>query len=163
MQKNQSRWLKWTEAKATCDSLWPSQQRSTSLFHQLIREGIIKEDRIIDSLSGLPIDVIRYSFERLGDYLLTQKYLAQLSREDVPYAFKETGILHFTVKDREFVRSNLGLLEALALLVPERYGIELTEAIQPDCFPEVLLAVIESIRWRDTTSISSIGVRLRCH
>ena len=155
MQKKQSRWLKWKEAKATCDSLWPSQQRSTSLFHQLIREGIIKEDRLIDSSSDSPIDVIRYSFERLGDYLLTQKYLAQLSREDVPDAFEETGILHFTVKDRESVRSNLGLLEALALLVPERYGIELTEAIPPDYLPEVLPTVIESIRWRDTSSISS--------
>lgn len=154
MHKNQSRWIDWKEAKAICDSVWPSSRRSASLFDQLIREGIISEDRVARPAEESPTDVVRFSFERLGDYMLAEKHLRDLDTE-VRAAFEKGGRLHFLVKDHESIRRNLGLLEALAILLPERYGTELTDILQVGHSQEILSATVKSVTWRDPSSITT--------
>lgn len=154
MQRNQSRRIDWKVAKEICASVWPSRKLSTSLSDQLISEGIIREDRIVDPSAEEPIDVVQFSFERLGDYMLAEKYLRDLDTE-VQAAFQEGGILHFAVKDQESVRQNLGLLEALAILLPERHGTELAEVLQADDSTEILLTTVNSVPWRDVSSITA--------
>jgi hypothetical protein len=136
--------LSWEEAKDLIDSVRPSSQRSTSLFDHMIREGLLREDR----------DIIRISFERLGEHLLAEQYLANITEGALADAFASEGSLHFVVADLKALRQYRGLLEAFAIQIPEKYGLELTEVAASSTFTsELTLAVIESLVWRSSDSL----------
>jgi hypothetical protein len=155
MAAQSSRWLHWSDAKQIVDERWPSPQRSTSLFDHLLREGLLTEDRMVASAPTESIDIVRLSFERLTDYLLAQRYLAGVAPENVTAAFRSGGVLGFAVTDTHAPAVNAGLLEALAVILPEKYQIELP-AVIGDGRGDMLLnrAVMESLIWRDSTSIT---------
>lgn len=161
MQRRKTVWLPWHEAKRLVDAIWPSLQRSTSLFDHLLREELIREDRVLDPVTGETKDVILVSFERIADYLLADKYLAGMSRESVHGVFLPGGILSFTVRDEDAVRENRGLLEALAVLLPEKYGVELPEVIggkEPSS--QITIIVMESLAWRVDGSFGRSSERI---
>jgi Effector-associated domain 10 len=136
--------LFWEEAKELIDSVRPSSQRSSSLFDQMIREGLLREDR----------DIIRISFERLGEHLLAERYLADITEGFLEAAFAPEGALHFVVADKKSLCEHRGLLEALAIQIPEQYGLELTEVVNSGTFGrELTLAVVESLVWRSSDSL----------
>lgn len=139
--------LSWQEAKNLVDSIWPSQQRSTSLFDHMIREGLIREEAP---------DMIKVSFDRLADHLLVGKYLESIPQDDIKSAFEQTGRLYFTIADAKSVRQNGGLLEALAVQVPEKYGLELTEVVEAAALDDarITLYVLDSLTWRSASSIT---------
>lgn len=146
MWENGTNGLSWEYAKRLVDAVWPARQRASSLFDQLLAEAVIREEAR---------DVIRFSFERLADHLLAKRYLESLSQSDNYSAFEREGSLHFAVKDSRSIESNAGLLEALAVQVPERFGFELTDltgsvAEQPQLYQYVL----DSLIWRSPDSFT---------
>jgi len=144
MAERQTDQLSWEEAKDLVDSVRPSSQRSTSLFDHMIREGLLREDR----------DIIRISFERLGEHLLAEQYLANITEEALVDAFASEGFLHFVVANPRSLRQYRGLLEAFAIQIPERYGLELTEVVTSSTFTsELTLPVVESLVWRSSDSL----------
>ena len=155
MATRSRRWLPWSEAKQMVDERWPSLQRSTSLFDHLLREGLLTEDRMVASAPKASIEIVWLSFERLADYLLAERYLAGVVSENLTEAFGSGGAFGFAVTDARALAMNAGLLEALAIILPEKYGIELP-AVVPDSPGGTLLdrAVMESLIWRDSTSIT---------
>lgn len=155
MSAIETTWLPWEQAKELVDLIKPSVQRSSSLFDQMIREGIISEDRVVTSSQKNPQDVIRFSFERFADQLLAEKYLEEISEDSLHLAFASGGLLNFSVVDEAALRKNHGLLEALAIQIPEKYGVELTEVVSFASYPtEITLIVIESLTWRAITSFT---------
>ena len=171
MQENRARWLPWQKAKELVESIWPYPQRESSLFDHLIREGLFREDRARDNSDGSAQDAIFVSFERLSDYLVAERYLAEIVK-DSPTAqaagrsveellcatFASAGILHHVVSSEDAIQENRGLLEALAILFPERFGVELNDAIDGDgrVDPTLLtLAVVESLVWRADESVGA--------
>lgn len=156
MQQTQTRWLPWSTARALIGEIWPTQTRSSSLFDLLIREGLIREDRMTNLENTEITDVVRFAFERLGEHLLVQQYLADHSLESVKEAFATNGALHFVVCNSEAIQEHRGLLEALAVQIPEKFGIELTELVSsPELRPMLLQIVIEALIWRLHDSISA--------
>ncbi|HEX8000860.1 MAG TPA: hypothetical protein VF528_20935 [Pyrinomonadaceae bacterium] len=149
--------LRWSEAKQLIDSEWPAQQSSQSVFENLIREGLLSEDRVVTDLRGRKgtQDIVRFGFERLGDHILAWKHIEAIGGQSVQVAFAPGGSLNFTIADENAIRSNKGLLEALAIQTPEAHGIELTEvAGEASTDPQIALAVINSLVWRAHDSIT---------
>lgn len=153
MENKETTWLPWKQGKELVDSIWPSQQRSSSLFDRLLREGLTREDKITTP-SGESQDAILISFERLAEYLLAKQYLSKIPKEALRDAFSPGGALDFALSDKRAVQRNRGLLEALAIQIPENYGLELTQ-LADERVPDSTLAhiVVESLIWRDDESL----------
>lgn len=140
--------ISWYEAKKICDGIKSSASKSDSIFHLLIREGLLRESQIQNE-SGKS-DVVAISFERLGEYLIAKGLLECVSKEGIGESFEVNGSLHFLVKNIESIRKYAGVLEALAILLPEKFDLELSEVAG---FENVHIFVLASIEWRHTDSL----------
>ena len=146
MQEDRKRSLSWEDAEKVCTNLWPYQERSRSLLEALIRESLLREDREAGD------NVVLFSFERLGDFLLAQKLLEQvINIEELKKAFEPSGLLYFIIQS---LSENMGLLEALAVLIPEKFDAELSDVVEKSLIDLIIPVVIESIRWRKPSSIT---------
>lgn len=148
MLKDRSRFLVRSDALAVTRAIWPKLERSTGLLHHLVHEGLLLEER----LPGNTQDVIRFSFDRIGDHLLASRVIRNLSSADLETAFGTEGILAFALSDDPGAR---GVLEALAVLIPERFNREIVD-ILPETFDVSagLRLVLSSLPWRDPRTLS---------
>ena len=101
--------------------------------------------------------VVRFSFQRLQDHLMAEALLERIA--DVRAALATGGTLSFIHDGDHLQWEWQGLIEALSIQVPERFGEELVDVLpggfdhwwqtwsMPDAF-------IESIRWRSKTSFT---------
>ena len=101
---------------------WPDTMLGT-----LLSEGVLTADIAWDSDSDGWVDVIRFTYQRFGDYRIGAALLEYL--EDDPKRLSEA------LADGEPLRKRLseapaGWVEALAVLLPERFGVELLDAVQ---------------------------------
>jgi len=152
MQRKRRRWLNWDEAKEICLKLWPYRERSKSLLENLIQENLFREDRIANQ------NVILFSFDKLGDFLLAQKFLDKIKTiQELKDAFQPHGLLYFSIEDSG---NNKGLLEALGVLIPEKFNIELNEVIYRETDSSIISLITESIRWRKPSSITKTTKQL---
>jgi hypothetical protein len=141
------------DAKALVDAVHTAPQFERTLFRRLLTEGVLAEDRAW-SEDG-PVDVVRFAYERLADHLVARRLLERhVDRSAPTAAFVEAAPLGAYLRNGG-VQWRTGLLAALALQLPERFGAEL-----PDVLPEyaqtdvVHFAVIESVVWRLPTAFS---------
>lgn len=101
--------------------------------------------------------VVRFSFQRLQDHLMAEALLENVS--DIVSALATGGILNF-VHDGEHLQWEWqGLVEALSIQIPERFGKEFVDVL-PGGFVQwwqtwsMQDAFMESIRWRSKTSFT---------
>lgn len=161
MAERQTRVLAWRDAKGRVDALYPAATRSLSLFDQLARTDMLA------IISGEPPEFgeserfVRFSFERIADHLLADHLLDGVGPNGVAPAFAPDGPVGFAVASDEAARSNLGLLEALAVQLPERFGVELMQAVDSVARDEILLPVsLEALVWRHPASIGGSAIDL---
>jgi hypothetical protein len=124
-----------------------------NLLEWLIEEGLIRVDAVI--VGKQSEDHAFLPFERLGDHLLAERHLAGENAESILNAFAPGGKLTFLL-DEERWDDLAGLREAIALQIPEAFGIELPE-LAPDGstrrrFDQLTL---RALTWRDASSITS--------
>jgi hypothetical protein len=116
-------------AKTTIDRLYPPTGASHSLFHHLISEDVIYEDRQYNYNSGTFHEVVRFSFERFADHLLAKRLLdALLSKDDLKAAIRNGQLGSYISKDQS-LRANAGLFEALSIQVPVKFEAELVTVL----------------------------------
>ncbi len=157
MAEKNERMLIWEEAKTITDEISPAISRTTSLFDRLFREGLLS--RVTRKTSDADeVQVwIRFTFERLADHLLAEHYLKSVNAENLYGVFQPGGILYFTV---EAAHACQGLLEALAIQIPEKFGVELDELITNVHQTILMPVIIGSLTWRSPESITSATARL---
>ena len=98
---------------------------------------------------------VRFSLERMTDHLRAVSYLSDIPTSEVAGLFSTGGSLSFTVCDSDAVGEHRGLLEALAILIPERHGLELPAAVdQSETKAELDDLVLNTLQWRDPESLS---------
>lgn len=133
------------EAREIVDSLLPNRDFNRSLFHGLIREGILMEET--DSRDG---EIILIAYERFADHLIVMHWLNQYpTPQQLKKAVRTNGVLGFLLEPVRPVRA--GILEAMCIQIPERMKKELLELVPSlksawhigDAFRQSLL-------WRDT-------------
>ena len=122
---------------------WPD-----TMLGALLSEGVLSADKAWDPDSAERVDVIRFTYQRFADYRVGSALLEPLDGD--PERLKES------LADGEPLRKRLmeapaGWIEALAVQMPERFGVELLDAAQWqfDSYPG---------RW-DEAFVRSIAVR----
>lgn len=138
-------------AIAVFDSVLPSNgRRDASLLHQFVSEGVLSTE--IDYGAG-ETSVVRFTFERFSDHMIAERLLRDLSATEAQAAFS-TGPL-----GRRLLQAQgedwSGVLETLAIQLPERYGLELPD-VAPDGADLFVLerAFRASLLWRDPAAFT---------
>jgi hypothetical protein len=152
-----SRTLPLTDARPLVDGA-PSAQ-SRSLFAVLETESLIAIiEQPTTGVRSEPQYSVRFTFERIGDHLITEHLLTGVT--DVASAFAVGGALHFLAVSEDAARANAGILEALSIQLPETLGGELIDAT--DMIDRRLLwdAFIAALQWRNPHLISGRSLQL---
>lgn len=122
-----------------------------TFLNALIDEGLLTKGIVRNEDNSIE-DVVYISFERFDDHL-TVKYLLD-GVENIEKEFKTGGRLkNYFNNEYDFYR-NQGIIEALSIQLPERYGKELYELL-PE-FSEnynLVNSFVDSLVWRDVTAI----------
>lgn len=155
-------WLPRDEAKNLINGLLPPAGFEKSLFRNLLSEGVITEDRFWDEFQDDQwIDSIHFAYERLSDHLITKRLLAKhFEINDPSHAFKPEQPLGQYVDDQIEAWRHRGVIEALAIQLPELYSIELFDCA-PQCadWTPSLEAFIDSVIWRRPESFSDATLK----
>jgi hypothetical protein len=112
---------------------------------------------------AVPVDVVRFSFQRFGDHLVARALLEGISS---PVGlFDPGGKLAFLLTKYGVAYEWSGLFYALFLHFADRYGVELVDEL-PGGFDDwwdkwpVEDAFVDSIRWRSPTAFSDRTLEL---
>ena len=117
----------------------------------LIDEGLLTKGIVRNENNSIE-EVVYISFERFDDHL-TVKYLLD-SVENIEDEFNSGGRLKSYLNDEYDFYSNQGIVEALSIQLPEKYGKELYELLPEFSENHSLVdAFINSLVWRDVDAI----------
>ena len=135
-------------------------QGGDSLFDLLLHEGILSEDILYENDDGHP--VIRYTYERFSDVLIAQQILDKQASNTVKSIFDEDEPLGKFLRDDELYRV-AGILEALAIALAEKFGIELIDMLPAE--EEFLVwqmdeIFVNTVIWRSPASFSDRTLEL---
>ncbi|GFD92211.1 hypothetical protein KUL156_41720 [Alteromonas sp. KUL156] len=122
--KDDHRRLELKEAFGLMDEKFP---RFPYLLNDLIQEGIFIKNIWHDYKNDNDIEVIYFSYERLGDFYVSKEILNKyIGKEQVLEAFKKESFLGKLLEEDHY--KNRGIIEALSILIPEKFGVEIFEA-----------------------------------
>lgn len=140
--------------------------RFPNLLTDLIQENVLLRS-LTYTASSLKVETVSFAFERFGDYIIAKELLASVTTaEEVLTLFAEGGSLAALYKGYY----NDGLLEALSVLIPERYGIEIFELLDWKIVAEqdedfrserdtITRYFLRSMKWRTPESIDLEKIR----
>ncbi|MDL0036925.1 ATP-binding protein [Enterobacter hormaechei] len=101
------------------------QEMAHDLLFQLANEGLLAIEPDSYSVSG-DSEVIRFEFERVGDHAISANLLDRSAQNGIANICETGSPLNSALSDRNsLIRA--GLLEAVAVQLPERFNIELLE------------------------------------
>lgn len=136
--------LKRAEVDLITQEILPYRTWSRSLMHGLIAEGVLIE---------ISHDRLAFGYQRLGD-ITRASAIADQSLD---------GVKAWLTDDTQHTWQEQGVLGALALVVPERYGTEVIDLVVGDDGKieyDYIDAFLESIMLRSPTSISPRTVEI---
>ena len=119
-----------------------------------LNRRIVVKERILPiraQIGGDGREIVEFSYERLQDYY-SASYI--VSNTDLGTVFIPGGDYYFLVKDSNKRYYNSGILEALAVILPERKELELYEVLPSPYEVSVAEPFIDSLIWRKTDTIS---------
>ena len=160
-QQKHSRALSVKQALKLFDDKYPTFK---NLLHDLILESVFIQSVTHDYNTGADIDIIYFSYERLGDFYIAQELLSPYTNsKEVMEAFKEGSVLGGLANNAAW--RNRGILEAFSILLPEKYKLEIVEVFNwifaKDQTHEIQHVrdslnynLLESLKWREPKSIN---------
>ena len=147
-------------AEDVVNELLPGQPFSRSLYHGLVREGLLFVDRVPHDKRPSE-EIVHIAYERFADHAIAAFLLDQhLDPADPEAAFSLNGGLAFINHGKgSYLRQ--GLLEAMSIQVPERTGKELVEfAPNLRSHWHTAEAFLQSIIWRRSNAFSDSTIRI---
>ena len=153
MASKDSKLLEYQEADACLGKIYPAAAHSRSLIRNLISEGILNKERLLD-ISGSPKHVVQFAYERLADNMIIKSQLKDIeSEEDLLALFCQNGdFAKYFSADGQY----RGMIDALSIQIPEKFGKEMIE-VKPELAGSdaILGSFLGSLMWRRTDSIES--------
>jgi hypothetical protein len=148
-------WLPPGDAQAIVDAVHRRDAYEDSLFAHLLSEGLLIQDRLRLE-GGEWSEGVRFAYERVMDHLIARRFLDQyLDPANPSAAFLPSKPLGNFLKDEIAAYWNEGILEALAVQLPERIGKELPDlAPHAERFRAVRKAFLQSLLWRHGQAFS---------
>jgi len=123
-------------ARDLVDALLPDRPWSRSLFNGLLTEGVLMRERMYRRDGE---EVVLFAYQRLGDHSQARIMCEQNDADT---------IAHVCARLATMGRRASGLLEALAIQLPERFGRELHEFVPDDRLDVIAEAFLTSLIWR---------------
>lgn len=116
--------LPWDSASKLVNDIDTCVNPTESLLQTLLNEGALAEDIRYGEVSegkhkGTPI--VRFAYERFCDQFVAQKLLRDI--QDPADIFKDDHPLGKAISENKIFRFH-GILEALSIIVPEKFGVE---------------------------------------
>jgi hypothetical protein len=144
-----SGYLSFDVANAIVEAIHDSGGRSDrNLLTQLEAEGVLAVEPMTDS--GQTTEMVRFTFERLSDHRIAEHLLdAHVANGDPVQAFTNGALTRYVagVGSHRFA----GIAEAFAVQLPERYGVELLDAVEHKHRRNLAHAFHVSLLWRRQT------------
>ncbi|MER2216841.1 NACHT domain-containing protein [Methylobacterium brachiatum] len=111
------------------EAIHPSAGRAEqSLWSQFESEGVLAVEPLQEN--GIIVEMVRFTFERMSDHRIAQRLLeTHVGPADTEAAFGSGGPLAPYVAGSDAYRF-AGVAEALAVQLPERYGVELIDVVK---------------------------------
>ncbi|HEY2327449.1 MAG TPA: hypothetical protein VGH52_08205 [Gaiellaceae bacterium] len=153
---NDGDYVAYDEAKKLVEALAPARTEwPRTLFGVMLSEGLIRRDRVY--LDEQRTEAVGFAYQRFSDHIVVGAVIDNyVSPEpDLGQALAPAGALARFVDN-----ANQGYLEALAVQIPERFGIELQDAFPVDEEPggwtreQRFRALLDSIVIRDRATIT---------
>ncbi|RAP37143.1 hypothetical protein B1207_06910 [Legionella quinlivanii] len=120
------------------------------LLTQLISEGVLIKNIYNGKLNE---ERISFSFERVKDFILGDYLLEKSIKDD---GFHPCEMLLACFKDKISCIRNQGLLEILAILMPEKFDKEIYELLEDFSHTSVVQeSFIQSLKWRELPCLST--------
>ena len=120
----------------------------------------LREDEFSDE------DIVRFSFQRFQDFLIAEQSLKNIATSvDL---FEDTGPLAFCLDDGYLSWAWRGVVDALAVVLPEKLSIELVDALPGDASKwwnewAIQESFAESVRWRDRKTFTARTLEILNH
>jgi len=115
------------QARKLINRLDPNPNKGDSFFDELMNEGVLSED-ISYELSERGTPVIRFTYERFSDHFVAEQIIGEYSESTINTLFDEDQPLGGAVKEHYLYKFE-GVLEALSILLAEKFRIELIDAL----------------------------------
>lgn len=161
MRENQGLPVEENVARAAIEPHSPATEKSRSLYTHLLSSGIIVR-RIDRYWEDNPPVVVRFAFERFSDFFIARGLIKDVADAA---AFRqlvsEEGPLGW-MRGWQKYSDNRGVARALAVLVPEQFGIELVDFLPDDIEhrEDVLADLMDSLPWRSEASVTGSTQKL---
>lgn len=139
------------EAHVAVQSIVQDYVNDRTFLNALIDEGLLTKGTTRND-DNVAEEVVYISFERFDDHL-TVNYLLD-GIEIIEDEFKTGGLLKSYFKEEYDFYYNQGIVEALSIQLPEKYGKELYELLPEFSGHDYLInSFIDSLVWRETSAI----------
>ena len=150
MRESGEDWVPRAQARERVDAVLPRDGWNRSLFRHLIAEGILTLDRFPSGGAGQNTteEAVRFAYERLSDHMIVDAILAAIAALE-PDGRSEALSDLATELRRDIDAWKSGRIEAVAIQLPERLGLELPDVVTDRRGHDIVVrAVINSIGWR---------------
>lgn len=161
--------LKLNEAVILFDKEFPKFEH---LLNDLIQESVFIRNIRNNYKTDENEEIVYFAYERFGDFFTAGKLLDKYnSKKEVKKAFGENSEFGNLVQNGDvFYRENRGILEAFAVLLPERFNLELFEVYTWQFKKEkeegfgntaswISKYVLEGLKWRSIESVDAEKLR----
>jgi hypothetical protein len=156
IEKNHGRAVPQAPLRSKLDALFPRRGDSRSLYRHLKSNGLLVEIRgVHDEPDSEAAVLVRFPYERFSEYFIADRMLhLHRTASQLELAWAKDGTLARFNDSSEFWKLR-GLMLALAILLPERFGIEVADIVKnPELTREVLEDFLASLPWRSPTSFN---------
>ena len=142
------------EARRGIDGFFQSMGQSRSLYHHLKSSGLVTEVGNY-GYDSMPEVRVRFAYERFSDYFIAKRFLHGIdSVEKLKATWKRQARIS-AWDTQEGYYKNRGLLRALAILIPEHFGIELTSLLRNKNIRRAVVDdFLKSLPWRSGESVT---------
>ncbi|WP_461548819.1 hypothetical protein [Sphaerotilus sulfidivorans] len=118
-----------------------------SLFSAFMSEGVLTQD-VEWQTGGTQREIVRFTFERLSDHLRAKRLIGQIDRADIKGSFHRAPLVAYFEPFESWQFA--GVIEALAVQLPEMFGLELFDVLPKEALdqPSLCDAFENSLAWR---------------
>ena len=130
----------------------------------LLNNGVLRKDPNPSRNDDfLDMEVVRFSFQRYQDFLIAQQAVMNNSKKDKLFATK--GPLRFCLENDNLSWNWIGVINALAIVLPEELNIELVDALPGKAskwWNKLIIreTFVESVQWRAREAFSDRTLEL---
>ncbi len=135
------------QAQALFVQILPNTGFEQSLLRQLCSEGILQRTMQYDWVKGTTEEVVRFSYQRLSDHLIVGQVLTNSTGIDGDLDLASDKALAKLLKAENLWQLS-SWIEALAIQLPERFGVELVDLAPQLDFDMEEESFVNSLLWR---------------